>query len=266
MLYPLQRALLVPVEAAAGARTWFEGLASATAGEDAARQALARQSERAMRVDLLQQENARLRSLLELRPGLSVRSQAAELLYEARRSLFAQGRSSTAASTHNVALGVAGDQRGRRARPGDAGLSAVVRGHPADRPRRRDSRAQHPQRRAQRRLRRSRRRRCWRCASWPATPTSRSATCSPRRASTASIRRACAVAAVQAVDRKVDSGFARIALTPAASPDGVRHVLILEPTGVQLPPRPEAAASEPAPAKGSKKAAKPAASRPGAQP
>ena len=104
MLYPLQRALLVPVEAIAGGRTWFAGLASATAGEDAARQALARQSERAMRVDLLLQENARLRALLELRPGLSVRSQAAELLYEAadpysRKVIVDRG------VTHNVVLG-----------------------------------------------------------------------------------------------------------------------------------------------------------------
>ena len=76
-----------------------------------------------------------------------------------------------------------------------------------------------------------------------------------------------AVATVQTVDRKVDSGFARITLKPAASPDGVRHVLILEPTGVQLPPRPiEAAASEPASTKASKKGTRPAAGRPGAQP
>ena len=74
------------------------------------------------------------------------------------------------------------------------------------------------------------------------------------------------VATVPAVDRKVDSGFARIALKPAASPDGVRHVLVLEPTGVQLPPRPEAAASEPAPAKAAKKGRGRPRARPGAQP
>src|SRR5664279_2570755 len=76
MLYPLQRALLVPVEALANGRSWLAGLASATAGEQAARRDLARQSERAMRVDLLLQENARLRALLELRPTLAVRAQA----------------------------------------------------------------------------------------------------------------------------------------------------------------------------------------------
>jgi rod shape-determining protein MreC len=52
------------------------------------------------------------------------------------------------------------------------------------------------------------------------------------------------VASVAKIDRKIDSGFARIVLMPAALSDGVRHVLVLEPTGARLPPRPQAAASE----------------------
>jgi rod shape-determining protein MreC len=47
------------------------------------------------------------------------------------------------------------------------------------------------------------------------------------------------VAKVVSVDRRVDTGFARIALAPLAEPDSVRHVLVLEPTGIQMPPRPE---------------------------
>ena len=62
------------------------------------------------------------------------------------------------------------------------------------------------------------------------------------------------VASVAKIDRKIDSGFARIVLAPAAPSDGMRHVLVLEPTGARLPPRPQAAASEPAAA--SKAAAK----------
>jgi rod shape-determining protein MreC len=50
-----------------------------------------------------------------------------------------------------------------------------------------------------------------------------------------------AVATVTKVDRRNDSGFARILLQPAANTDGVRHVLVLEPLAVQLPPRPEPA-------------------------
>jgi rod shape-determining protein MreC len=47
-----------------------------------------------------------------------------------------------------------------------------------------------------------------------------------------------AVATVTKVDRKVDSGFARIGLSASAKPDGVRHVLVLDPVGAQMPQRP----------------------------
>jgi rod shape-determining protein MreC len=64
------------------------------------------------------------------------------------------------------------------------------------------------------------------------------------------------VARVAAVDRKADSGFARILLTPLARSDGVRHVLVLEPLGLQMPARPEApadAASKPAGKRGGRR-------------
>ena len=48
------------------------------------------------------------------------------------------------------------------------------------------------------------------------------------------------VAKVVTIDRKVDTGFAKIVLVPAALPDGVRHVLVLEPIGLQQLPRPQA--------------------------
>jgi rod shape-determining protein MreC len=48
------------------------------------------------------------------------------------------------------------------------------------------------------------------------------------------------VAKVASVDRKVDSGFARVVLTPNAKTDGVRHVLVIEPVGLQMPARPPA--------------------------
>jgi len=53
------------------------------------------------------------------------------------------------------------------------------------------------------------------------------------------------VARVTAVQRRVESGFARIQLQPAASSDGVRHLLVMEPLSAQLPQRP-APAAEPA--------------------
>ena len=74
-----------------------------------------------------------------------------------------------------------------------------------------------------------------------------------------------AVARVSAVDRKVDTGFARVSLVPASTPDGVRHVLVLAPMALQMPPRPEAAAEADAtPAKARKAAAR--SGRPGSAP
>ena len=65
------------------------------------------------------------------------------------------------------------------------------------------------------------------------------------------------VARVTAVERRAESGFARILLAPSASVDGVRHVLVLEPLGRQQPPREEAPAAPP-------DKAERAANRPGA--
>ena len=49
-----------------------------------------------------------------------------------------------------------------------------------------------------------------------------------------------AVARVMLVERQAEGGFARVTLAPAAIADGVRHVLVLEPLSVQLQPRPTA--------------------------
>ena len=255
MLYQLQRALLVPVEALAYGRSWFAGLASATAGEQAARRELARQSERAMRVDLLLQENARLRTLLELRPTLSIRAQAAELLYEAadpysRKVIIDRG------VTNNVVLGSPVINEA-----GVLGQVTRVYLQSSEVTLLTDRDAAIPV---------LNKRSGARSAAFGATVAGSGLLEMRFMAGNADVQvgdvlttsgvdgvypSGLLVATVQAVDRKVDSGFARIVLKPAASPDGVRHVLVLEPTGVQLPPRPEPAASEPLPVKpGAKKA------------
>jgi rod shape-determining protein MreC len=59
------------------------------------------------------------------------------------------------------------------------------------------------------------------------------------------------VARIETIERKVDSGFAGITLAPIAKVDGVRYVLVLQPVGLQLPPRPE---PEPPAASGAGKA------------
>ena len=145
-----------------------------------------------MRVEQLAHENARLRALLELRPTLSVASQAAEMLYEAadpysRKVIIDRG------VTNNVVLGspvineagVLGQVTRVYLQSSevtlltdrDAAIPVLNTPHAG----------------AQRRVRRARSpaRACSRCASWPATPTSRSATCSRPRASTASTRPGC---------------------------------------------------------------------------
>jgi rod shape-determining protein MreC len=64
------------------------------------------------------------------------------------------------------------------------------------------------------------------------------------------------VAKVATVDRKADAGFARILLVPLAVSDGVRHVMVLEPIGLQMPARPAPpadAASRPAAKKSARK-------------
>ena len=74
-LHPVQRTLLVPVQAWDGASDYFLGLQRAQANESAARRELARQAEHSSRVEQLLIENARLRGLLELRLSVNVRSQ-----------------------------------------------------------------------------------------------------------------------------------------------------------------------------------------------
>ena len=57
-----------------------------------------------------------------------------------------------------------------------------------------------------------------------------------------------------------------IVLTPNAKTDGVRHVMVIEPVGVQMPQRPDVAASAPEAKPGTAKKGSRAASRPGAAP
>jgi rod shape-determining protein MreC len=55
------------------------------------------------------------------------------------------------------------------------------------------------------------------------------------------------------VERRADSGFARITCSPQALVDGARHVMVLKASAATLPPRP-APEDANAPAKKGKKA------------
>lgn len=237
-LLPVQRSLLVPVDMVRGGSDYLQGLASAIRGEREARAALVTQAERAARVEQLAQENARLRALLDLRPSLQVKSRAAEVLYEATdpysRKLFID-----TGSTQGVAL----------SSPviNDAGvLGQVTRVYPlsSEVTLLTDKDAAIPvlNTRTQQRsaafggL-------AGEAAGMELRFLAGNADVQPGDLLTTSgvdgiYPPGLGVAKVTKVDRKVDSGFARIALQPLARADGVRHVLVLEPAGAQMPARP----------------------------
>jgi len=239
VLLPLQRAVAVPVEIASGGAGYLQGLAAALSAQQQAEQRAAALAERATRAEQLAAENARLRALLDLRPALTVRSLPAEVLYEgadpySRKVFIDRGL------TQGVKLGA----------PviGEAGvLGQVTQVYPltsevtllTDKD-----------------------------AAIPVLNTrtqQRSAAFGAGRSGGLELRfmsgnadvqvgdllhtsgldgvypPGLPVAKVAAVERRVESGFARILLEPVARADGVRQVLVLEPIGLQLPPRPEPA-------------------------
>jgi len=237
VLLPIQRTLLVPVELVEGGSEYLQGLNRAITSERDARARLVAQAERATRVEQLAAENARLRALLDLRPALIVRSHTAEVLYEAtdpysRKVFIDRG------STQGVLLGSPVIN--------DAGvLGQVTRVYPlsseitllADK----DAAIPVLNPRTQQRsaafgsgdgdlmeLR-------FMAGNADVQPGDLLITSGVDGVYPPGL----AVATVAKVDRKVDSGFARISLLANARPDGVRHVLVLDPLATQMPPRPQ---------------------------
>ncbi len=237
VLHPIERVLRAPVEAWSSGSDYLMGLQQARAAEAAARRELSEQAARSSRVEQLLQENLRLRALLELRPALQVRSQAAEVLYDApdpysRKVIIDRG------AQHGVALaspvinedGVLGQVT--RVYPYSAEVTLLT-----------DKEAAIPvlNNRTQ--------------ARSAAFGNSSGAGLELRfMAGNADVQvgdelstsgvdgiypAGVPVAKVVSIDRRVDSGFARIALAPLAQPDSVRHVLVLEPVGLQMPAKPE---------------------------
>ena len=244
-LYYPQQVLLMPVQALGVARDYALGLRNAHAAEEAARLALARQAERAARVEPLLAENARLRGLLDLRPGLSVRTQAAQVLYEAsdpysRKVIIDRGMTQgiVAGSAVINEAGVLGQVT--RVFPLSAEVTLLT-----------DKDAAIPVLNTRSQAR---------SAAFGSAAVPGGGMEMRFMAGNADVRvgdvlttsgvdgvypPGLPVARVTAVDRKLDSGFARIVLAPAASSDGVRHVMVLEPIGLQLPARPDAVVEAP---------------------
>ncbi|MDE2145673.1 MAG: rod shape-determining protein MreC [Burkholderiales bacterium] len=240
VLLPLQRALAVPVEIWQGGGAYLQGLHAAQQAQLAAQARLVAQSVQAQRTQQLAQENARLRALLGLRPALTLRSQAAEVLYDA-----ADPYSRKVVIDRGAAQGVA---------PGspvvdEAGvLGQVTRVYPAtsevtllaDK----DAAIPVLDTRTQQRGA------AFGAGGSPGRMELRfvSANADIRVGDTLVTSGldgvyppGLAVARVTAVERRVSTGFARVQLVPQADPDGVRQVLVLDPVALQLPPRPAAA-------------------------
>ena len=255
VLAPVERLLMIPVAAWGQAGNYLGGLQGALTREQAARTELVAQAERAARAGQLAQENARLRGLLELRPALTVRSIAADVLYEAsdpysRKVVIDRG------STDGVVLGapVINEQgvlgQVTRVYPLSAEVSLLT-----------DKDAAIPVLNPRTQVRSV----AYGLAGGAGMELRFMAGNADVQVgdllTTSGVDAiyppGLPVAKVTQVDRRIETSFARIVLQPVAAPDGVRQVLVLEPIGVQLPPRPEPAAesaSAPAPrAKGARR-------------
>ena len=84
VLWPLQKAVLLPVEGASEASSYFGDLARLKNENEALRGRELLQAKQLLRQAHLEQENRRLRALLEMRERLDVPALAAEILYAAR--------------------------------------------------------------------------------------------------------------------------------------------------------------------------------------
>jgi rod shape-determining protein MreC len=241
VLLPVQRTLAVPVEMWEGGEDYRRGLRSAQAAEREAQMRLAAQAERSLRTAQLQQENTRLRALLELREAVAVRSRPAEVLYEAadpysRKVIIDRG------ATQGVVRGAPVIN--------EAGvLGQVTRLYPltAEVTLLADKDAAIPVLN----VRTQQRNAAFGGAAGGMELRYASANADVKvgdELQTSGLDGVyppgLPVARVAAVERRVESGFARVLLTPVAQADGVRHVLVLEPMAAQLPARPEPEAAE----------------------
>ena len=236
-LLPVQRALNVPVQLWQGGADYLRGLSGALASEKAAEKQMALQAEKAARADRLERENQRLRALLELRPMLQVRSLAAEVLYEASdpfsRKLFI-GRGATHGVVPGAPVVAPNGVLGQVTRvfPLSSQVTLLI-----------DKDAAIPVLNARTQARSA----AFGGAGGDAMELRYMAANADVQVGDELMTSGVdgvyppglSVARVMAVERRAESGFARILLAPSASADGVRHVLVLEPLALQLPPRDE---------------------------
>lgn len=244
-LHPVQRALLSPVDAWTAFTAYGQGIQAALKAQEDARRQMATQAERLARLVELQQENRRLRELLRIQPEQTVPSQAAQVMYEAadpfsRKVIIDRGSSQgiLAGSPVINEVGVLGQVT--RVYPLSAEVTLLA-----------DKDAAIPVLNTRTQAK---------SAAFGTSSALGGAVLEMRyMAGNADVQvgdlltttgvdgiypPALPVARVASVDRKADSGFARITLTPVAQTDSVRHVLVLQPVSVLSTPRPPAPESE----------------------
>jgi rod shape-determining protein MreC len=238
VLYPLQWAALRPVLAVRWSAEYFESLASAQRSEQAARLKLAQQSQRANQVEQLLLENTRLRKLLGLRSRIATPGMAAEVLYDAadpytRKVIIDKGLAQGVEAGSPVIdeSGVLGQVT--RVHPLISEVTLVI-----------DREQAIPVLNARTGAR----------SVAYGDPSSHGGSLELRfMGSNADVQPGdllttsgvdgvyppgLPVAKVEKVDRRADSGFARIACKPEALVEGARHVMVLVPLSGQLPTRP----------------------------
>jgi rod shape-determining protein MreC len=239
VLFPLQWVAMRPVLGVRDVAEYFTTLESAVTKEEAARRKLILQSQRANQVEQLSIENAQLRKLLTLRERLSTPSTAAEVLYDAadpysRKVIIDKGLAQgvepgspvidesgilgqvtrvhplisevtlvtdadQAIPVLNTRTGVRGIAYGDAGRLGSGGLELRYMAANAD-----------------------------------VQPGDLLTTSGVDGVYPPGIP----VGKVAKVERRPDSGFARITCHPQALVDGARHVMVLKPLLAQIPPRP----------------------------
>lgn len=239
VLFPVQWIAMRPVLAIRMGQEYFTSLGTALHDEQALRERLVLQSQRANQVEQLAQENAQLRKLLGLRERLNAPAMASEVLYDAadpytRKVVIDKGLaqgvqagspvidesgllgqvtrvdplvsevtlvtdSNQAVPVLNTRTGARGVAYGDTTRRGGSGLELRFMAANAD-----------------------------------VQPGDLLTTSGVDGVYPAGIP----VAKVDKVERRPDSAFARIVCHPQAMVDGARHVMVLKPLVGQLPPRP----------------------------
>jgi rod shape-determining protein MreC len=249
-LQPVELALLAPLRLWQTASDYLGGLQQARTRQAQAEQSQALVAERALRTEQLAAENERLRSLLELREALKVRGTAAELLYEAadpysRKIIIDRGATHgiVAASPVVDAAGVLGQVT--RVYPLMSEVTLLT-----------DKDAAVPVLNTRTQVRAA-------AFGDPASVAAGAGMELRFLAGNADLQPGDAlstsgidgvyppglpVGRIVSVDRRTGSTFAKVGVAPVARPDSVRHVLVLEPMALQLPPRPTESAASAAPA------------------